>query len=136
MTANFVGASIARRVVRRIGLDVLVARGAMLAVAAGAAMTALAWLDVRHPLAVAGPMFAYQTAYMCMVPQATAGALTPFPQIAGSASSLLSFASFVVAASAALAVGLAFDGSARPMAVAILAGAVLAAGSYRAFLRR
>ncbi|HEX4886031.1 MAG TPA: multidrug effflux MFS transporter [Casimicrobiaceae bacterium] len=136
MLANFVGASVARRVVQRIGLERVIAIALVLALAAGAAMAALAWLDVRHPLAVAAPMFAFMMAYMGIVPQATAGALTPFPRIAGSASSLMSFAQFGIASLSALFVGLAFDGTARPMATAILAAAALAALSYRALVQR
>lgn len=136
MCANFLGAAISRRVVRRIGLERLIAWGCVLAVVAGATMAALAWAGVRHPLAVAGPMFAYMTAYMCIVPQATAGALTPFPHIAGSASSLMSFVQFGTASLAALVVGLAFDGTARPMATAIVVAALLATVSFRALVVR
>jgi MFS transporter, DHA1 family, multidrug resistance protein len=70
------------------------------------------------------------------MPQATAGALTPFPDIAGSASSLLSFAQFVVASSAALAVGLTFDGTPRAMTTAIAIAAVLAFTAFRALIGR
>ena len=58
---------------------------------------------------------------MTTMPQATAGALTPFPEIAGSASSLLSFCQFVLASTAALVVGMTFDGTQRPMATTIAA---------------
>ena len=51
-------------------------------------------------------MFVYMVAFMLTMPPATAGALTPFPHIAGSASSLLSFCQFVVASTAALLVGI------------------------------
>jgi DHA1 family bicyclomycin/chloramphenicol resistance-like MFS transporter len=135
MLANFAGAAIARRVVRRTGLERVIGVALVVALAAGAAMAVLAWLDVRHPLAVAAPMFAFMMAYMGIVPQATAGALTPFPRIAGSASSLMSFAQFGIASLAALMVGLAFDGTARPMATAIFAAAALAALSFVLLVR-
>jgi DHA1 family bicyclomycin/chloramphenicol resistance-like MFS transporter len=71
-------------------------------------------------------MFFYMVAFMMTMPPASAGALTPFPQIAGSASSLLSFCQFVVASTAALIVGSTFDGTARPMMLTI-AGASIGA---------
>jgi len=65
------------------------------------------------------------------VPPATAGALAPFPQIAGSASSLLAFCQFVVVSTAALVVGLTLDGTTRPMASAIVASSLGAFASPR-----
>ena len=125
MIGTFVGTAVSRRVIRRIGIVRMVRAGTLALLASGSAMAALAWLHVAHPLAVVVPMFAFMAAYMCTVPQATAGALTPFPEIAGSAASLMQFVQFVTAASTALVVGLAFDGTARPMASAIaLAGLV------------
>jgi DHA1 family bicyclomycin/chloramphenicol resistance-like MFS transporter len=64
------------------------------------------------------------------MPQATAGALTPFPKIAGAATSLISFCQFVIASSWALAVGLAYDGTQRPMTTAIALGALLTFGAF------
>jgi DHA1 family bicyclomycin/chloramphenicol resistance-like MFS transporter len=136
MLANFVGAALARRLVTQLGLDTLISRGTAVQLAAGAAMAALAWLDVRHPLAVAVPMFVFMVAFMWTVPQATAAALTPFPDIAGSAASLLAFAQFGIAASAAFVVGRTFDGTSRPMASTIFAGALLAFAAHRLFVQR
>jgi DHA1 family bicyclomycin/chloramphenicol resistance-like MFS transporter len=75
-------------------------------------------------------------ALMTTMPQATAGALTPFPEIAGSASSLLAFVQFVVASSAALAVGLTFDGTPRAMATVIAIAAALAFAAFRGLAGR
>jgi len=105
--------------------------GTSLMAAAGVALGLMAWLRVGPPLAIVAPMFVYMVAFMLTMPPATAGALTPFPQIAGSASSLLSFCQFVVASTAALLVGLTFDGTSRPMATAIALGSVGAFLSFR-----
>ena len=83
-----------------------------------------------HPLAVVAPMFAFMVALMMTMPGAVAAALTPFPDIAGSASSLMFFVQLAVASTAALIVGLTFDGSARPMALTI---AVAALGTFLSF---
>jgi hypothetical protein len=62
--------------------------------------------------------------------------LTPFPAIAGSASSLMLFVQFVVASSSALVVGLTFDGTPRAMSTVIAIASVLAFAAYHAFIGR
>ncbi len=91
MLGSLAGATVGSRLVRRWGIDALIRRASVLLVVAGIAVAALAWAGVEHPLAVVVPMFFYMAALMATMPPATAGALTPFPQIAGAASSLLSF---------------------------------------------
>jgi MFS transporter, DHA1 family, multidrug resistance protein len=130
MIGNVTGAATASRLVRRLGLDRMIRYGTAVAFGAGLAMAAAAWLDLRHPLAIVLPMFAYMLVFMWTVPQATAGALTPFPDIAGAAMSLMSFAQMVFASTSALVVGLTFDGTSRPMATAI---ALAGTGSFLAF---
>jgi len=135
MLGNFIGAWLARRVVIRMGLERVIGHGSVMLVAAGIAMAALAWAEVRHPLAVTLPMLVFMLAYMWVVPQATAGALTPFPRMAGSVSSLMSFTQFVIAALCAAAVGALYDGTPRPMATAIALSAVGVFAAHRALVR-
>ena len=135
MLGNFIGAGLARRVVIRLGLIRVIAHGCVMLVAAGVAMAVLAWAGVAHPLAVTLPMLLFMLAYMWIVPQATAGALTPFPRMAGSVSSLMSFTQFVVAAGCAFAVGAAYDGTSRPMATAIALSAIATLVAFHALVR-
>jgi len=136
MLGNFTGATLSSRIGPRLGIDRTIRSALGFLVAAGLVMAALSWAGVNHPLAVIVPMFVYMIAFMIAMPQATAGALTPFPRMAGSASALLSFCQFLVASSSALAVGLSFDGTSRPMTTLIALGAVLAAGSFALLVRR
>jgi DHA1 family bicyclomycin/chloramphenicol resistance-like MFS transporter len=131
MLGNIIGAMIGSRVVQMIGILGLVRLGTRLMLIAGAALGLFALLGVRHPLAVIVPMFAFMVTFTMTMPPAIAGALTPFPQIAGSASSLLAFCQFVVASTAALAVGLTLDGTTRPMSLAIAVASVGAFLSVR-----
>ena len=131
MLGNITGSTLGSRLVRRVGIRAIVRAGTALMLVAGLALGALALADIRHPLAVVVPMFAFMVAFMLTMPPATAGALTPFPDIAGSAASLLSFCQFVVASSAALVVGLTFDGTARPMALTIGVASVAAFVAFR-----
>ena len=136
MFGNFVGAWLARRVVIRIGLTRVVAYGSVMVVIAGVSMALLAWAGMRDPLAVTLPMLLFMLAYMWIVPQATAGALTPFPRMAGSVSSLMSFSQFVTAAGCAYVVGGAYDGTPRPMATAIALSAIVALVAFRTLVPR
>ena len=131
MLGNITGSTLGSRIVRKAGIERMVRGGTLLMLVAGVSLAVLAWLDVHNALAIVVPMFLFMVAFMMTMPPATAGALTPFPQIAGSASSLLSFCQFVVASTSALVVGLTFDGTSRPMATAIALGAIGAFVSFR-----
>ena len=81
-------------------------------------------------------MFLFMVALMTTMPQATAGALSAFPEIAGSAASLLLFCQFVLASTAALVVGTTFDGTERPMATTIGLATLLTFIAMRVLVRR
>ena len=136
MLGNITGATIGSRLVTRLGIDRMIGSATWLMLAAGVAMGALAWAQVVHPLAVVVPMFLFMVAFMTTMPQATAGALTPFPGAAGSAASLLSFCQFLVGSSAALIVGVTFDGTQRPMATTIAVASLLVFLAFRLLVKR
>jgi DHA1 family bicyclomycin/chloramphenicol resistance-like MFS transporter len=136
MVGNLTGAMISTRVGRRYGIDRVIRFATALALVAGVAMAALAWAGVNHPLAIVVPMYFYMVALMMTLPQAMAGAMTPFPAMAGAAASLQQFSQFVMASTAALIVGLTYDQTQRPMTTAIAVSALLAFVTFRAFFRR
>jgi DHA1 family bicyclomycin/chloramphenicol resistance-like MFS transporter len=133
MLGNITGSVLGSRLVRRLGIERMVRIGTSLMVLAGIALGGLALAGAGHPLAIIVPMFVYMVSFMLTMPPATAGALTPFPAIAGSASSLLAFCQFVAASTAALIVGFTFDGTARPMALTIAVASVAAFATFRVF---
>jgi DHA1 family bicyclomycin/chloramphenicol resistance-like MFS transporter len=135
MLGNVSGAVISSRVVRRFGIDRVIRVAASLALVAGASMAALAWMDVRHPAAVVVPMFVYMIGLMLTAPQAMAGAMTPFPRMAGAATSLLAFGQFLFGSTSALIVGLTYDHTSRPMATTIGVSALLTFVASRALIR-
>ena len=135
MLGNLVGSTIGSRVVARLGIDRMLRYSTWLMLCAGIALAGLAWARVAHPLAIVAPMFLFMISFMTTMPQATAGALTPFPEIAGSASSLLSFCQLLLASTAALVVGMSFDGTERPMATTIGVSALLAFVAFRTLVR-
>lgn len=135
MCGYLVGSWISGRFVLRLGMDRLLRLGIVLALAGGLSMAGLAALHLNHVAAILGPMFVFMFAFALILPQAMAGALTPFPQIAGSASSLIGLCQYGLSAILGTAVAALFDGSALPMAAAIGVMAVLAALAYAALVR-
>jgi len=69
-------------------------------------------------------------------PNASAGAMAPFPEKAGSASALLGSVQFAISAVASAAVGVFHDGTAVPMAAVIGTCGLLAFVSYRLLVRK
>jgi DHA1 family bicyclomycin/chloramphenicol resistance-like MFS transporter len=113
------GGSIAASLAMRIGLDRTMALGAVCLAAGGLAMMvclALGWPPV--PSLVLS-MVVCHAGNMLATPQAVAGALTPFPHCAGTASSLLGLVQQISAALVGTLVGLALGRSAWPLAIAI-----------------
>jgi DHA1 family bicyclomycin/chloramphenicol resistance-like MFS transporter len=130
MIGSLLGGYIAARTVLRLGINGLLRIATAVMLAAGVVLAVLAWAGVDHSAAVVAPMFVFMVSFTAVMPQATAGALTPFPKIAGAATSLLSFCQFVIASSFALVVGLAYDGTQRPMTTAIALGAALTFAAF------
>jgi len=123
MLGQMAGAWLSSRFVERLGMMRLLRAGTTAVAIGGVAAAALAWSGVAHWLAVVLPFMAYMFGTALILPNATAAALSPFPHSAGAASSLMGASQFAAGALISSALGLAFDGSARPMAsTAALAG--------------
>lgn len=120
-----VGAYVAARVVMRLGLDRTVGIGAVIMAAGGLAMAASVALGLSSVGWLVGTMTIYLAGMGLVLPQTQAGALTPFADRAGTASSLLGFAQQSSAAIAAAAIGHFLGYSAWPVAGTIgVAGVV------------
>jgi DHA1 family bicyclomycin/chloramphenicol resistance-like MFS transporter len=119
-----IGAIIATRLVVRLGLDRMMALG-VAAIAAGGLGFVLAvairvdgiWLVVAMAVYLAGMGLA--------IPQAMAGALTPFPDRAGTAASLMGLVQQTAAAIVAAAIGDYLGHSAWPVAGVVVATSCL-----------
>jgi DHA1 family bicyclomycin/chloramphenicol resistance-like MFS transporter len=115
------GTMIAARMVMRAGLDLTMGIGTMALAAGGLAMAAVVALGFAHVGWLVAAMTIYLTGLGLCLPQAMAGALTPFPDRAGTASSLMGFAQQSAAAITAAAVGLYLGRSAWPVAGVVAA---------------
>jgi len=126
MLGQISGAWWSRRVVLRIGMARLMRAGVLLSLGAGLTAAALAWAGVAHWLAVVLPFTVFLFGTALVMPNATATALSPFPGMAGTVSSLLGAICFAGAALTSTALGAFFDGTARPMASAAALAALCA----------
>jgi DHA1 family bicyclomycin/chloramphenicol resistance-like MFS transporter len=117
------GAAGAVRLVQRLGLDRMMGFGVSLLAAGGSIFAAIVAAQIPNGLWLIVAMAIYLAGVGLAMPQAIAGALTPFPERAGMAASLLGLVQQAAAAAAAAAVGTYLGQSAWPVA-----GAVFAAG--------
>jgi len=115
------GTSIAARIVMRIGLDRTMGIGAVVQAAGGLAMAAAVALGLGSVAWLVGAMTVYLAGMGFVLPQTMAGALTPFPDRAGTASSLMGFTQQTSAAIAAAAIGAYLGLSAWPVAGVVAA---------------
>jgi DHA1 family bicyclomycin/chloramphenicol resistance-like MFS transporter len=122
MLGQIAGAWASSRFVLRFGMARLMRTGAWLVLGGGAVAAVMAWAGVAHWSAMVLPFCVLLFGTALIVPNATALALSPFPQAAGAASSLIGAIGFTGGALVSTLLGAAFDGTTRPMA----SGAALA----------
>jgi len=113
------GTLIAAQLVGRIGIDRTIVCGTVGLAGGGLAMAAAVALGVTSPMALVAPMALYLGGLGLAMPQSMAGALMPFPERAGAASSLLGFLQQAVASAIGIAVGQMLDHSALPLALVV-----------------
>ncbi|MBL8575379.1 MAG: multidrug effflux MFS transporter [Hyphomicrobiaceae bacterium] len=133
----FVGGSmLARRLVPRVGVQRSIALGTLAMAGGGLAMlAATALLDSGSPVEVIAPMMLYMVGIGLALAQAQTAALMPFPDRAGTASSLTGVMQMSVAAAIGLVVGAHYGASGVPLALIIAAlgvGALLIERASRA----
>jgi DHA1 family bicyclomycin/chloramphenicol resistance-like MFS transporter len=122
MTGNFVSV----RLGPRVGVDTMIRMGTAVGAVGGLVMAALAWAGVARVASVIGPMFAFAFGLGFVLPNAVAGAIGPFPRMAGLASAVLGFVQLAGSALYAIAVSAFQDGTVRPMATGVATSGLLA----------
>jgi len=129
------GSFLTSRLTRRVGGDPLIMVGTGLGATAGVVMAALAWGGARSVAAVIVPMFFFAFGLGLSNPNAVAGAVGPYPRMAGLAAAILGVIQMTGSALYGIGVGHVSDGTAVSMATAI-ASAGLAAFVAFALLHR
>jgi DHA1 family bicyclomycin/chloramphenicol resistance-like MFS transporter len=115
------GATLAARLVVKLGLDVTIGLGGCALAIGGLGMVAAVALGLTSAVSLVLPVAIYLAGLGMVLPQAIAGALTPFPERAGAASSLLGFIQQCAAALCGAAVGWLLGESAWPLSAAVAA---------------
>lgn len=113
------GAAIGSSLVMRIGLDRTIGLGGMALALGGLAMVASLALGLEPVISFVLSMIVYLTGVMLVMPQAIAGAMTPFPDCAGTASSFIGLVQQTSAATVGTIVGHMLGQSAWPLAGSI-----------------
>jgi DHA1 family bicyclomycin/chloramphenicol resistance-like MFS transporter len=120
----------------RAGIDRMIRLGTAIGAGAGTLMAALAWLGIASVATVIVPMFAVAAGLGLVMPNAMAGAIGPFPRMAGLASAVLGFLQMTGSALYAIAVSHFDDGTLRPMTTAVATAAVAALAAFTLLGRR
>jgi DHA1 family bicyclomycin/chloramphenicol resistance-like MFS transporter len=110
------GTNIAVRVVMRHGLDRMIGIGTAIMAAGGLMMAAVVTLGLSNVIWLVAGMTVYLTGMGLSMPQTLAGAITPFHDRAGTASSLMGFSQQSSASIAAAIIGAYLGASAWPVA--------------------
>lgn len=126
MAASF----LAGRIVGRLGLERLIGIGSGVGALSGLTMLILALAGIDTLWAIMGPMFGIMVALAFVVPSATAGAISPFGHMAGSAMANFGFLQTCFSAIIATIVGVFFDGTQIPMVLTIC---ILCTGLFVAY---
>lgn len=114
------GGFIGTRLTLRLGVDRMLGVGAACCALGGGGMALLqswAWSNGLdwHWFSLIGPMMVFTMGLGLTMPQGQAGALQPFPHMAGSAASLMGFVQMTVGAVAGIFVGHALNETALPL---------------------
>jgi len=122
------GTTLAARLVMRLGLDRALGVGAAAMAAGGLGMVLAVALVLTSAASLVLPMALYLAGLGMVLPQAIAGAMTPFPERAGAASALLGFVQQSGSALCGVLVGVLLGSTAWPLAavVAVMGCATLA----------
>jgi len=110
------GTTIAARRVIRLGLERMIGLGIVLIAAGGICVAAVVAAGAQHAIFIVVAMAIYLAGLGISMPQAMAGALTPFPERAGTASAVMGLVQQTVASFVAAAVGAYLGHSAWPVA--------------------
>ena len=114
-----IGTVLAARLVMRLGIDRTLGIGAGAMAAGGLGMVMAVALGLTSAASLVLPMALYLAGLGMVLPQAIAGAMTPFPERAGAASALLGFIQQSAAALCGAVVGWLLGQSAWPLAAAV-----------------
>ena len=117
------GATVSSRLVGRRPIPRIVLAGALTSTGGGRVMASLAWAGQANAATVLLPMFVSAMGLGITSPSAQAGALVPFPHMAGLASAVLGFSQMVIASTYNITYGALFEPSSRALGTGVFLAA-------------
>lgn len=128
--AYFVGSLMANRLVGRVGIDRLILIGGGLILLGGSGLSVAVFTDTVRIVTILGPMTLWLIGMGLVLPNAMAGAIGPFPHMAGQASSLIGFLQMGAGALGSGAISLIGGETALAAGVVPMVMAVVGIGTY------
>ncbi len=132
MLGNFV----ARHFATTLGIHRLIDYGTRISIVGIVLALILQWLKIVHPLALFMPIAFAVFGNGITLPNAQAGAINEFPDMAGTASGLTGFMQMGLSAVAAQLVAILFNGTVFPMLLLMLLAATISLLAFRLFVPR
>ncbi|MDX2221616.1 MAG: multidrug effflux MFS transporter [Rhodospirillaceae bacterium] len=129
------GSTVGGALAKRWGVVRMIEAGVWTGVAAAGIGLGLALAGIVSPLSVIAPVAAVFFGCALVFPSATAGAIGPFPHMAGTASSVAGFVQMSIGAAVGAVVGATLDGTTRPLFAVILASSLVALALFYAVVR-
>jgi DHA1 family bicyclomycin/chloramphenicol resistance-like MFS transporter len=130
------GALMAGRLIQRFGIERMVTIGTLLSATFGLLGAALAWAGIATVAAVLLPFIVVMVGIGFTLPAGIAGAIGPYPRMAGAAAAMVGFLQLGIAALVGVGVGQILDGTTRPMMTAIAVVSVAGLVSFWALVLR
>ena len=128
------GTGVTAILIPRLGSNMMIKIGIAIMAAGGGCMAALAVFDVAAVFAIMAPMVVFTVGFSIVVPLATAGALSQFPEIAGTASSFNGFVGNLMVAIMAAALAAIGGGTQLSLGLAVGGSAFISAVIYLFFI--
>jgi len=130
------GTTLSERLAPRYGMDTVFRWAVITAWLSGMVTAAFPLFGIETITTIVAPMVVFAFAVGFIFPLGTAGALGPFPQIAGTAAALLGFLQTLGGTGFGVTVGAVFDGRALGMTNVMAVAVTLSLGAYLLFLWR
>jgi DHA1 family bicyclomycin/chloramphenicol resistance-like MFS transporter len=128
-------AAVNGRLVKRLSPDALLRAGLLISLLAGLCLFALGTLRIGGVMGIVLPMMLYMIGFALAMPNATAAAMQPLPEMAGLVSSMLGCSQMLCGSLLGYLVGRFYDHTATSMVTAIAVMAVAACLAHFGLLR-
>ena len=119
MLGNFFASFVAGKLTYRIGVRPMTFTGALLCAGSGLAAYVFTQIKPLEIGVIVIPSFVYMVGFALVMPAAMAGAMAPFPDQSGRASSFMGLINLGTGALVAFLLGIFADGTEQPMVIAL-----------------